>query len=330
MVTAQVGRRLFYREYNYVNKDGHMPLYQIKQNSVQQIKPASFKTERELQRLFEENLESLLGARFIASEFTTGDRQRGRIDTLGLDEDGTPVIIEYKKTSKENVINQGLFYLDWLVDHKGDFTIAAQEALGKDVEIDWASPRLILVAESFSEYDKYAVNRIGANIQLWTYRKYGDGFLFLESIFANSSQAASKKSKSEDVIETDSGQDEPEIIYTTEDHLRDKSNEFRILFETFRERIFVLNADGDILEKASKIYVSYKHGKNFCEVAFLANSMKIWLDIPYGDIDDPNKLCRDVSKVGHHGTGHTETKLSNLSELDDVMYLVEQSYRQTL
>lgn len=307
-----------------------MPLYQLKQNSVQQIKPSSFKNERELQKLFEENLEPLLGARFIASEFTTGDRQRGRIDTLGLDEDGTPVIIEYKKSSKENVINQGLFYLDWLVDHKGDFTIAAQETLGKDIEIDWSSPRLILVAESFSEYDKYAVNRIGANIQLWTYRKYGDGFLFLDSIFSNTTQTESKKRRPVFASTTKEEANEEIAVYTTEDHLRDKPVELKKLFDTFREKVFALNADGDILEKASKIYVSYKHGKNFCEVAFLANSMKIWLDIPFSDIDDPNKLCRDVSKVGHHGTGHTETKLSNISEIENVMYLVEQSYRQTL
>jgi predicted transport protein len=306
-----------------------MPLYQLKQNSAQQIKPSAFKNERELQKLFETNLEELLGVRFIASEFTTGDRQRGRIDTLGLDEDGTPVIIEYKKSSKENVINQGLFYLDWLVDHKGDFALAAQEALGKDVEIDWSSPRLILVAESFSEYDKYAVNRIGANIQLWTYRKYGDGYLFLDSIFSNTVQTESKKNKSVS-IETKEEASEETIIYTTDDHLRDKPVELKNLFDVFREKVFALNADGDILEKASKIYVSYKHGKNFCEVAFLANSMKIWLDIPFSDIDDPNKLCRDVSKVGHHGTGHTETKLSNVSEIENIMYLVEQSYRQTL
>ena len=104
-----------------------MPLYQIKQQKVNQIKPSSFKNERELQKLFEANLEPLLGVRFVASEFTTGDRQRGRIDSLGIDQDGTPVIVEYKKTGKENVINQGLFYLDWLVDHKGDFTLVAQE-----------------------------------------------------------------------------------------------------------------------------------------------------------------------------------------------------------
>ena len=107
-----------------------MPLYQIKQQTVTQIKPSAFKNEKELQKLFEANLETLLGVRFIATEFTTGDRQRGRIDSLGVDQDGTPVIVEYKKTSNENVINQGLFYLDWLVDHKGDFTLAAQEEFG--------------------------------------------------------------------------------------------------------------------------------------------------------------------------------------------------------
>lgn len=305
-----------------------MPLYQIKQNSTQQIKPSAFKNERELQKLFEANLEDLLGVRFVASEFTTGDRQRGRIDTLGLDEDGTPVIIEYKKSSKENIINQGLFYLDWLVDHKGDFTLVAQESLGNEIEIDWSSPRLILVAESFSEYDKYAVNRIGANIQLWTYRRYGDSFLFLDSIFSTTSQTTVKASKSS----SDTGDIEikEEIIYTIEDHLQDKPNEFRLLFDALREKIFSLNADGDILEKASKTYISYKHGKNFCEVQFLSNSMKVWLDIPFDEIDDPDKICRDVSKVGHHGTGQTEARLSDVSEVEKIMSLIEQSYRLTL
>lgn len=306
-----------------------MPLYQVKQNSTQQIKPSSFKNERELQKLFEGNLEDLLGVRFVASEFTTGDRQRGRIDTLGLDEDGTPVIVEYKKSSKENIINQGLFYLDWLVDHKGDFTLIAQETLGNDLEIDWSSPRLILVAESFSEYDKYAVNRIGANIQLWTYRRYGDGFLFLDAIFSTVPQAKiqENKSPSSETIEIDA---QEEIVYTVEGHLQDRSREFNLLFDTLREKIFSLNADGDILEKANKLYISYKHGKNFCEVEFLANSMKIWLDLSFSEVDDPNKLCRDMSKVGHHGTGQLEVKLSDISEVDKIMYLIEQSYRQTL
>jgi RecB family endonuclease NucS len=98
-----------------------MPLFSIRTNKVSQIKLASFAKERELQRLFEANLVALLGVQFIATEFSTGDRQRGRIDTLGLDQDGSPVIVEYKKSGNDNIINQGLFYLDWLVDHRGDF-----------------------------------------------------------------------------------------------------------------------------------------------------------------------------------------------------------------
>ncbi len=307
-----------------------MPLYQVKQQRTQQVKPSSFKNEKELQNLFEANLEELLGVRYVASEFTTGDRQRGRIDTLGIDQDGTPVIVEYKKTGKENVINQGLFYLDWLVDHKGDFTLAAQEQLGKDIEIDWSSPRLILVAEGFSEYDKYAVNRIGANIQLWIYRKYGDDFLFLESIFAAISQKPTKKERVDNKEEYGKDQSEEDVVYTLEYHLIEKSGETKALFDALRERIFAFNNDGDIIEKPNKIYVSYKHGKNFCEIQIQANKLKIWLDIPFAELDDPAKLSRDVSKIGHHGTGVVETNLSDLSELDAVMYLVEQSYKQTL
>lgn len=308
-----------------------MPLYQLKQQKVKQIKPSSFRNERELQKLFEVNLEELLGVRFVASEFTTGDRQRGRIDSLGIDQDGTPVIVEYKKTGKENVINQGLFYLDWLVDHKGDFTLAAQQTLGNEIEIDWSSPRLILVAESFSEYDKYAVNRIGANIQLWTYRRYGDDFLFLESIYATTSQKVSKKEKTVEVEEVSDDSDEAEeIVYTLDDHLKGKSEDVKILFDALKERIFGLNVDGDILEKPNKIYISYKHGKNFCEVRPQSKEIKIWLDISFTELNDPKKLSRDVSQVGHYGTGEVETKLGNLSELDDVMDLIEQSYKQTL
>lgn len=68
--------------------------------------------ERTLQRLIESQMETFLGVRLLASEYDTGAKHRGRIDTLGLDENGCPVIVEYKRHSNENVINQGLFYLD--------------------------------------------------------------------------------------------------------------------------------------------------------------------------------------------------------------------------
>jgi predicted transport protein len=223
--------------------------------------------------------------------------------------------------------------MDWLLDHKGDFTLAVQNALGQEVKIDWSRPRLILVAESFSEYDKYAVNRIGANIELWIFRKYGDDLLYLDPLFVASPQPT----KGTAVLTTKEpgfeGEPEEKVeasIYTLDHHRARKQKEVIELFERLRERIFDLAEEGEIVEKANKMYVGYKHGKNFAEVRLQAKALKVWLDIPCSELDDPFNLARDVSKVGHYGTGQVELKLSSLDDLEKVMALIEQSFQRTI
>jgi predicted transport protein len=307
-----------------------MPLYQLQSGKVSQIKQVSFPKERELQQIFETNLEPLLGVRFVASEYTTGDRQRGRIDTLGLDQDGSPVIIEYKKASNDNVINQGLFYLDWLIDHKGDFTLVAQKTLGKNISIDWSRPRLILIAEGFSEYDKFAVNRIGANMELWTFRRYGENLLHLETIYvAETLREKHKKAEKKNAVKAESEEEEVQV-YSLEDHLKGKPDSVCNLYQELRERIFSLDEDGAIIEKANKHYMVYKHGKNFCEVWIQNSQLKIWLDIFIADLNDPLKLSKDVSNIGHWGTGDVEVNISDSVDLSKIMDLVSQAYQQTV
>jgi predicted transport protein len=311
-----------------------MPLFKtLPDETVIQIKPKTLPKERDLQKLFETNLETFLGVRYIASEFFTGDRQRGRIDTLGLDQDNYPTIIEYKRSNKDNIINQGLFYLDWLVDHKGDFALAAQEAIGPHVVIDWSHPRLILIAESFSDYDKYAVNRIGANIELWTYRKYGDDLFYLNPLFVASPVASKRAIKltTKGIDPDTTPEEKTEIpVYTLEDHTKRKPERIIELFESLRERIIELAEVGDITEKFNKMYIGYKHGKNFCEIKLQSNGLKIWLDIPYSDLDDPFDHAKDVSNIGHHGTGQVETRLTSEDDIDKVLYLIDQSYKQSI
>lgn len=90
-------------------------------------------------------------------------------------------------------------------------------------------------------------------------------------------------------------------------------------------------AEGDeIIEKPSKIYIDYKHGKNFCEICPLQSYIKVWLDISPDELNDPLKGGRDVSKIGHHGTGQVEMKVTALSELDYVMGLIKQAYLLTV
>ena len=92
---------------------------------------------KELQFLIESNLEEVFNCRFVATEFSTGAQHAGRIDSLALSEEDNPVIIEYKKVESSELINQSLFYLHWIQDHKGDFEIAVQKTLGNGVKVDW-------------------------------------------------------------------------------------------------------------------------------------------------------------------------------------------------
>src|SRR5438477_373385 len=108
-------------------------LFQLEGASVTELHGSSVAVEKSLQALIERHLDAFLGVRLLASEYSTGKTHAGRIDTLGVDENFSPVIIEYKRATNENVVSQGLFYLDWLLDHKGEFALLAMKVLGKDI-----------------------------------------------------------------------------------------------------------------------------------------------------------------------------------------------------
>ena len=115
-----------------------MPLFHIAIDKLVPVEQTNFSAEKVLQALIEGNLDTVFGCRLVASQFSTGAKHAGRIDTLALSEDNNPVIIEYKKVESSELINQSLFYLAWLNDHRGDFEIAVQKALGPKVGVDWS------------------------------------------------------------------------------------------------------------------------------------------------------------------------------------------------
>ena len=120
-----------------------MPLFQINGAKLSLTRPTNFNQEKEIQALIEKNLETVFNCRFIASEFSTGSEHAGRIDTLALSEDKNPVIIEYKKVESSELINQSLYYLSWIKDHRGDFQVAANEKLGENT--GWKTNALMIL-----------------------------------------------------------------------------------------------------------------------------------------------------------------------------------------
>ena len=165
---------------------GDIKLFKIK-DEVEEIEGISMQLEKHLQNIIEENMEVFLGVKFLATEYSTGKVHNGRIDSLGIDENNCPVIIEYKRSINENVINQGLYYLDWLLDHKAEFKLLVMEKLGVKYceNIEWSSPRLICIANDFTKYDIHAVKQINRNIDLIKYKNYKEELLLLEMVHTN-------------------------------------------------------------------------------------------------------------------------------------------------
>ena len=224
-------------------------LFSIKSKNASEIQGSASALEKSLQDLIERNLDTMLGIRFIESEHSTGKKHGGRIDTLGLDENGCPVIIEYKRATNENVINQGLFYLDWLMDHQAEFKLLVMEKLdGTPPEnIDWTAPRLLCIAGGFTKYDEHAVKQMNRNIELIRYRRFGDNFLLLELVNAASAETGVTTAKST--------KGTPANYKTISEILTQLKGPLRDLYEELRSHLLALG--DDVQEKTLKYYFAY-------------------------------------------------------------------------
>lgn len=177
-----------------------MPLFEISNDNLAAQEQTNFSLEKALQTLIEKNLQTVFNCRFVATEFPTGAQHGGRIDTLALSEENNPVIIEYKNKESSELINQSLFYLAWIFDHRGDFEIAVKKTLGNEVEIDWSDVRVICIAPNYRKYDVLAVEVMGTNIELWTYRLFKDRLLFLEELQKKDTIATSASTEGKDPV----------------------------------------------------------------------------------------------------------------------------------
>lgn len=295
-----------------------LKLFQILGSKVNIKKPTEFKYEREVQKLCEENLNTLFGIRFITSEHSTGNKHKGRIDSLGIDENNCPVIIEYKLESKDNVINQGLFYLDWLMDHKAEFEMLCLKRFGEQSEVDWTNPRLLCIAKDFTKYDDYAIAQINRNIELIRYRVFdGDHILF---------ELASTSQQKDSTEDGGSGQIKYKGI---DDYKKTAPDELILLYQEVEDYIFSLG--DDVQKKELKFYYAYTRIKNFVclEIRPQKRIILIYLKIDYSTIENPAFNVRDVSKIGHYGTGDTEVTISSIEEFENAKVLIAKSYNQS-
>ena len=295
---------------------GTIRIFEINHEKAHELASLSESVEKSLQKLIEANLEQFLAIRFLSSEHNTGKTHGGRIDTLGIDENKSPVIIEYKRSVSESVINQGLFYLTWLLDHKAEFELLVLNKYGKAVadNIEWQNARLLCIASDFTKYDQAAIEQIDRNIELIRYRRFEHDLILFEQVNATTAQETPKiKGHYATVMELfeKMGQQEKE-----------RYDELQTLIMTLGD---------DIVENETKYYIAFKRLSNFACVEFHPNTgdILVFIKLDIRTTTFEKGFSRDVTDIGHYGTGNVEIRINNDEDVPKAFPLIRESYERS-
>jgi predicted transport protein len=305
-----------------------MKLYSIQDKT--RLKPVSnikFDLEKEIQVLFEKNLEELFNLQFVKSEFSI---KSFRIDTLGYDsENKSFVIIEYKKDRNFSVIDQGYTYMSLMLNNKSDFILEYNENCGgvlKRDDIDWTQSKVIFVSPHFTEYQKHSINFKDVPFELWEVKKYENNMIGLVQHKTTSDESISTISDDKSNVVNQVSKEVK--VYTEEYHFKKnvrRDEKVVDLYNELKDRILNL---GEVEIIPRKEYIGFRKKRPFCDVVFYTDHLRILVNLKKGQLDDPKNLTKDMSSQGHWGNGDYEIRLSPNDELDYVMFLITQSYKK--
>ncbi len=298
-----------------------MALYINQTGKLKEVKEKPFKLEKDIQKVFEANLFAIMGLELVKSEFTIKNK---RIDTLAYDAQTCAfIIIEYKRDKNISVVDQGFTYLSLMLENKADFIVEYNESLKRNLkreDVDWSQTRVAFVSPSFTENQIQATNFKDIAIELWEVKQYENDSVAINPI---------KKSVAAESIKPITQQTQTlknvtaEIkVYTEQEHIEKASDLTAELYEKFKAAI--LNLTDGIEVKPQKFYIAFKKGKNVTDIAILKKSLKLFINVKAGQLDDPKKLAQDVSNIGHWGNGDYQIQVEDDKDLEYIMSLVKQ------
>lgn len=301
-----------------------MNIYRKGKNTISALKEILFRLERDIQNLFEANIEQITGYKFIKSEFVI---KSNRIDTLAFDEESKSfVIIEYKRDRNYSVVDQGVSYLNLMLEYKADFIVEYNESQRTNLkrsDVDWSQSKVIFVAPSFTDFQRQSSNFKDLPIELWEIKQFENDIIVINPI---------KKSQSAPSIKQVQGKEESTIsnitkevkVYSEDNHLFGKSEETKELYEDYKNAILNLAPDLEIIPKKKRISFVSKN-KIFTDICIQRNNIKLWINLKKGQLDDPKNITRDVSTLGHWGNGDYEIIIPDTKNLEYIMSLIKQA-----
>jgi len=300
-----------------------MALYKI-DKKLEYIKEKPFKLEKEIQELTEHNLKLIFGLDFVKSEFALNNF---RIDTLAFDyESNSFVIIEFKRDKNFSVIDQGYAYLSLMLNNKADFILEYNEKQGKllkRADVDWSQSRVMFISPGFTNYQREAINFKDLPIELWEIKRFDNDTVSYDQIQKAGAQESIKTiSKTDETFETVAKEI---VVYSEQEHLDNASDEIVELYQKLKGAI--LNFD-NIEIKPKKKYIAFVSGKNIVDIYPQKKTLKLWINLSKGELDDTKNITRDVSSTGHWGNGDYELQIDSDEDLEYILSLIKQSIKK--
>ncbi len=303
-------------------------LFRLRDGDAVELNSAPVVLDGSLQRLVEPNMETMFGVRLLASGYSTGSRHGGRIGSIGLDENGTPVVVEYERAGSANVVTEGVYFLDWLVDHRADVTLLVMDRLGPGVaaDVDWRSPRLICVATGFTRADEHIVRQISRSIELVRCSDFEDGLVALELVAPARSDGSAGLAAPTSASLTRSTTAGHTAYRTVAEELGQAPPMLRMLYAELEDYVESLGAD--VSHRVLDTYVAFRRLRNFTcvEVDLREEALLLYLRLDPDSVELEAGFTRDVRSLGHFGTGFLEVRVPDADAMARALPLVRASY----
>ena len=286
-----------------------------------ELKQKDFKSEKELQTFFENNIETILGCKFIDTEFVVGDF---RIDSLAFDEETKSFrIIEYKNVKNHSLVDQGYTYLKLMLERKADFVLQYNIKTASSLtiqDIDWSQSRIIFVSPIYTAYQLNATDFKNIPVDLIKVTRYEEDIIEIDFI----KKTSNVKIQDVQMESIQSDVNKEVVVYTEEDHLNKASDNIRKLYEELKNIILELD---DIDVEAKKLYIAFKGMKNITDVEIHKNKLKIYINMKKGTLNDPLSISKDISDIGHWGNGDYCITIDKKDDIDNIIPLIKQSLK---
>jgi predicted transport protein len=305
-----------------------MKLYSLKDKKLNSISSQTFKLEREIQEIVEENLSVLFNLELVKSEFRI---KNFRIDSLGFDrENKSFVIIEYKKDKNFSVIDQGYTYLSLMLNNKSDFILEYNENCDDNLrrgDIDWSQSRVIFISPQFTEYQKNSVNFKDVPFELWEITQFQNQTIGLNKIETNSVVDINTTSSDEKSVVKRVSE---EIVTIDEEYHLGKStnrpDSVIELYQKLKERILQLG--DDIEQKFNKQTINFKRYSVFTDLIIYNKGVVVVINLRKGELEDPFSKTEDLSGKGHWGNGDYKLLIKSEEDIEYGISLIKQSYNK--